>query len=145
MIIMKEYRITPGNRLRLLVLGGSFTFLGIFWFRQALAKEAQDWLMPLDAFLIIYGAIMLAKPFFSRLATGDTEVFFKDGLMPARLIAYRDVAAIALDALRMRVIFELEEGGRYAFEYIYEDLQGFLDRMTAQGIDIVPNMRENAR
>lgn len=133
-----EYKIRTRDKIRLLAIGMMFYALGAFWVRRFAA--GNDGLstvsIMLNLYLCLYGAFVLAKPFFSILVADDRGFTVRVGLRPKRRVQYADVAMALFDRLTMRFVLQFEDGNKFGFEYIFEDINGFIKRLSQNGIEV---------
>lgn len=134
-----EYKIRQRDRLRLIAIGTLFFALGAIWIKLSggVVESGLDTLsMMLNIFFCVYGAVVLAKPFFSQLKADDRGFTVRIGMNPKRRVQYADVAMALFDRLSMRIVIQFEDGYRFSFEYIFDDINGFIKRLSQNGIDV---------
>lgn len=124
--------------MRLMAVGMVFYTLGAIWIRRTgeINTGLDALSMMLNMFFCLYGAFVLAKPFFSKLEADDRGFNVRIGLSPKRRVQYADVAMALFDRISMRIVIQYEDGYRFGFEYIFEDINGFIKRLSQNGIDV---------
>lgn len=134
-----EYRIRTKEAIRIGLTGFLIYFLGALCLQRTLTGTAgsmEGLTAVIALFCFPYGAYVLSKPFMSTLAAYDRGLIIREGFKPKLRLQYADISSAVYDALSTRVVFLLENGRRFSFEYIYVDINEFLSRLTQNGIDV---------
>lgn len=133
-----EYKINRKDRLRLVGLGLVFYAVGAIWMgKLAFADDDLSAVtLMLMLYMCLYGAFVLAKPFFSILIADDRGFTVRVGMQPKRRVQYADVAMCIFDKITMRLVLHFEDGNKFGFEYIFDDINGFIKRLSQNGIEV---------
>ena len=130
-----RYKVTKKDWLFHFVTGLVFFGLGWFWLREEILFGENSIASVCFLWTMLYGAYDLSKPFLSYLVVDDRVLAFKLGLKPRVILLFADIEKVVFGRRTKRMRFYTEDK-QYSLTFIYEDMDGFLNRLALHGIEV---------
>ncbi len=106
--------------------------LGVIWAQEAFrAKPMQTVEGIFFSLFACYGMMVLSQSFFAVIRADETGIYIRKTFLPPTHIAYEEITGMYYDAMHARMMLVLNEKKRIAFIYQYEDVQGFIQLLSA--------------
>lgn len=138
---MTRYRIRKEKLISFWVLGVLFLASAMVYIRLSVINNYFDFLFFVVPGIGIYGAYTLSKPFFSFLITDENTIRVREGFKLPRIFGYKEIESVMTDIFMRRVIMTTADGRLYSFEYIYEDIKSFLEKLASKGVKLKNDSR----